>query len=184
MHRLFVAVDLPEHVKTSLMSLCAGVPGAKWRREDQFHLTLRFIGEVDGGIARDIADALDNVQAPAFDVAMRGVGHFGDNKRARVLWAGVDAADALKFLHDRIERTLISIGLEPEGRKYRPHVTLARLHGARLHDVTAFEARFGDYRTASFHVDRFVLFSSFLSGNGAIYTAEAEYPLAAAMSGA
>lgn len=181
MHRLFVAVDLPEDVRSSLLAMCAGVPGAKWRRNDQLHLTLRFIGDVDGGVARDVYDALGNVQAPAFDLAIRGVGHFGDNRRARVLWAGVDSPDALKFLHDRVERALVNVGLEPEGRKYKPHVTLARLAGARLHDITEFEARFGDFRSTAFHVDHFVLYSSFLSGEGAIYTAEAEYPLATGM---
>lgn len=180
MHRLFVAVDLPQAVKSALQGLCAGVPGAKWRRQDQLHLTLRFIGEVDGGVARDVCDALDGVQAPAFDIAVSGVGHFGDKRRPRVLWAGVDGVDPLKFLRERVERTLVNIGLEPEGRKYRPHVTLARLQGARMHDVTEFESLHGDFRSVTFHVDRFVLFSSFLSGAGAIYTAEAEYPLDAA----
>ena len=90
MHRLFVAVDLPDTVKTSLESLCAGVPGAKWRTRAQFHVTLRFIGEVDGGTARDIDEALSGVRAPSFDMAVCGIGHFGDNRRPRVLWAGVD----------------------------------------------------------------------------------------------
>ena len=177
MHRLFVAVDLPDAVKSSLLELCAGVPGAKWRTFDQFHVTLRFIGEVDGGMARDIDEALTHVEAPAFDVSLRGIGHFGDNRRPRVIWAGVDDPEPLKHLHDRIERAMTSIGLEPEGRKYRPHVTLARLGGTRMHHISEFEACYGDFRSPPFHIDRFVLYSSFLSSERAIYTAEAEYAL-------
>jgi len=177
MPRLFVAIELPDPVKDGLVSMCAGVPGAKWRQHAQLHLTLRFIGEVDGGVARDIDEALSRVQAPAFELSLAGIGHFGDARRPRVLWAGVDDGAAVRFLHDRVERVLNAVGLEAEHRKFRPHVTLARMNGARMDQVTAYEAHYGGYRSDSFRVDGFTLFSSFLSREGAIYTAEADYPL-------
>jgi 2'-5' RNA ligase len=129
-------------------------------------------------MARDIHDVLEQVKAPGFRLALRGIGHFGDRKHPRTLWAGVDNAEPVKFLHDRVERALTSVGLAPESRKFRPHVTLARLQGARMPAVTAFESRCNSFASEPFAVDRFVLFSSFLAGEGAIYTAEAEYPLA------
>jgi len=182
MPRLFIALELPDAVKDALMRMCAGVPGAKWRKHEQLHLTLRFIGEVDGGIARDIAEALTLVRAPGFELALRGIGHFGDGRRPRVLWAGVDAAEPVRFLHDRIERVLGDVGLPSERRKFRPHVTLARLNGVRMHHVTEFESHFGGYRSPGFPVHGFTLFSSFLYRDGAIYTPEADYPLVPAQA--
>lgn len=186
MLRLFVALDLPEGAKSSLMSLCHGVPGAKWRRPDQLHLTLRFIGEVDGAMARDIVDALGRIEAPAFDLAIRGLGHFGDARRLRVLWAGVDMEPALKRLQGKVARALQEVGLEDEHRKFHPHITLARLQGARMDDITRFECMCGGYEKMPIRVDNFVLYSSYLSGQGAIYTPEAIYPLGepAALDGA
>lgn len=177
MVRLFVALDLPESAKSTLIRLCHGVPGAKWRRPDQLHLTLRFIGEVDGAMARDIADALGRIEAPAFDLNIRGVGHFGDARRLRVLWAGVDPQPALKRLQSKVARALQEVGLEAEHRKFHPHITLARLQGARMDDITRFECISGGYGAVPVTIDSFVLYSSYLSGEGAIYTPEAVYPL-------
>jgi len=177
MLRLFVALDLPQEVKAALMTLCHGVAGAKWRRDDQLHLTLRFIGEVDGAMARDIADVLGRIEAPTFQINVRGLGHFGDQKRPRILWAGVDSEPALKRLQGKIVRALQEVGLEDEHRKFHPHITLARLQGARMPDITGFEATCGAYPTLTVPVDNFVLYSSYLSGEGAIYTPEAVYPL-------
>ena len=177
MLRLFVALDLPQETKSALMTLCHGVAGARWRRPDQLHVTLRFIGEVDGAMARDIVDVLGRIDAPAFELTVRGLGHFGDRKRPRVLWAGVDGEPALKRLQGKIVRALQEVGLEDEHRKFHPHITLARLQGARIADVTGFESLCGGYPALTVPVDNFVLFSSYLSGEGAIYTPEAVYPL-------
>jgi 2'-5' RNA ligase len=175
--RLFVALDLPADVKTDLARLCHGLPGAKWRNLAQFHLTLRFIGEVDGAQARDIGQALAPIELPAFELALRGVNHFGNRKRPRVLWSGVHETRPVNRLNRRIQRVLAEIGLPPEKRKFRPHVTLAHLNGARMTDVNDFEAAFGGFATRPFRIEAFHLFASFLSSSGAIYTAEADYPL-------
>lgn len=177
MLRLFVALDLPDEVKNPLIGLCHGVAGARWRRPDQLHLTLRFIGEVDGAMARDIVDALGHIEAPAFSVTLRGLGHFGDARRPRVLWAGVDPEPALKRLQGKVARALQEVGLEDERRKFHPHVTLARLQGARMEDISQYECLWGGYPSMTVPIDSFVLFSSYLSGEGAIYTPEAVYAL-------
>ncbi len=175
--RLFVAIDLPETIKSRLALLCAGVPGAKWVGPESCHLTLRFIGEVDGDVFRDTRLALAEVRAEAFELRLAGVGHFGQRRRVRQLWAGVEAEPALDSLQRRVESALTTIGLEPERRKFHPHVTLARLKDAPMERVGAFLADNSLFESESFPAEAFVLFSSFLSHSGAIHRAEATYPL-------
>jgi 2'-5' RNA ligase len=175
--RLFVAIELPADIKQRLAPLCHGVAGAKWRGIEQFHLTLRFIGEVDGAQARDIDLALAEIELPPFELALRGIGHFGDKRRPRALWTGVGGNSMLKRLNRRVERVLSEIGIALEARKFTPHVTLAYLKDARMADVNAYEGQNGGFATPAFPIDHFSLFSSFLSSSGAIYSTEAEYSL-------
>ena len=184
MPRLFVAIDLPDAVKRDLERLCAGVPGASWLALAQFHVTLRFIGEVDGALARDVAVALAGIDGESFAMSLAGLGHFGRGRRIHTLWAGVRADGGLFALRERIEARLVALGLEPEHRKYKPHVTLARLKEVgegRLADYLAAHAAFAGDR---FAVDSFALFSSFLGHEGAIHTIEGSYPLRPATAGA
>ncbi len=183
MPRLFVALDLPDDVKRGLERLCAGVPGARWLSAAQFHLTLRFIGEVDGALFKDVAAMLDGIDGDGFTLSLAGLGCFGKGRKMHTLWVGVHAEPGLFELQERIEAQLCTIGLEPEHRKYKPHVTIARLKGVN-------DGRLADYLVAhegfvsdGFAVDSFALFSSFLSHNGAIYTIENSYPLRPAVSG-
>ncbi|MDP6708847.1 MAG: RNA 2',3'-cyclic phosphodiesterase [Alphaproteobacteria bacterium] len=180
MIRLFVAIPLPEAVRSQLMSLCAGVRGARWSPQENMHLTLRFIGEVEEPELADIAGALSMVGGSAFPLVLKGVGQFGDRRRARVLWAGVAASEALLRLQRRTESQLQRAGIAPEGRRYSPHVTLARLNNVGLDRVAPFLVEHGRFETLPFEVDRFVLYSSHLGQAGAIHTPEAEYPLEAA----
>lgn len=175
--RLFVAVALPETERQRLALLGGGVPGARWLPAENLHLTLRFIGEADGHAFHDIAAALREIDTAAFDLRLSGVGYFGDKRRVRVLWAGVDGNDALRALQQRVETALVRAGLPPEGRKFHPHVTLARLRDAPLGRVERFLAEQGGYVSQPFRVSEFVLFSSHLGGEGAIYRPEAEFPL-------
>ena len=175
--RLFVALPLPEALRTRLSALAAGLPGARWLPPENLHVTLRFIGEVDGGQTRDIDAALAQVRAPGFPVTLAGVDRFGSGAKVRALWAGVEANPALEHLYGRIEQALHTAGLPPDGRKFKPHVTLARFKnnpGGRLPEYLAHHARF---RAEPFQAEVFALYSSFLSHNGAIYTEEAAYPL-------
>src|SRR5258708_16753027 len=123
MLRLFVGIALPPETKLRLSLISAGVPGARWVDPGNYHVTLRFIGEVDEGMAGDIDAALARIHAKPFDLVLTGVGQFGD----RMLWAGVEKNPALLHLRDKVESALVRLGPEPEPRPCLPHVTLARL---------------------------------------------------------
>ena len=176
MIRLFVAIELPEAVRSRLVALQGGVPGARWMTDDQLHLTLRFIGEVDENVAHDIDDALLTIRAPAFELELSGVGEFGGNN-SRALWAGVRANGALVHLQKKVETALQRIGLEPETRKFSPHVTLARLRASPREKVMQFLSHYSLFSSGPFRVDRFVLFSSHQGSGGSVYHAERVYPL-------
>jgi len=177
MVRLFVGVELPEDVRERMSALCGGVPGARWVPPENLHLTLRFIGEVDGGEADDIYHALSSVRPRSFDLTLSGVGHFESSGEVRQLWVGVERNAELVALRDRIESTLVRVGLPPEGRRFTPHVTLARLRDTPVHRASTFLAHNSLFRAGPITVSHFTLFSSFLQGTGPIYTAEADYPL-------
>lgn len=176
MIRLFVALELPESVSARLTLMGGGVPGARWQRQEQLHLTLRFIGEVDEGIARDIDDALSGIREPRFPLEIFGVGQFG-GKLPHTLWAGVRSSEALLHLQRKIETTLQRLGLQAEQRKFTPHVTLAKLKSPPREKVLEFLSHNGLFSLPSFTVERFALFSSQLSPNGSIYRVERTYAL-------
>ena len=176
MIRLFVALQLPENVRTRLTALQGGVPGARWASDSQLHLTLRFIGEVDGNVAHDIDDVLAGIRAPAFALELLGVGEFG-GKRPRALWAGVRANEALLHLQKKIETALQRIGLAAEERKFSAHVTLARMRSSPREKVVQFLTHHGLFASEPFKVEHFVLFSSHLGSGGSVYHAERIYPL-------
>jgi 2'-5' RNA ligase len=176
--RLFVAIDLSEEIKKELGVLACGVPGARWVPSDQLHLTLRFIGEVDGVVASRVRDALETIRAQPFSLRLREFGCFPPRKEPRVLWIGVEPKDPLIALRNRIETALIRNGLDPEGRKYSPHITIARLEGTPLTRLTNFMAGNNLYTSPTFPVESFQLYSSKLTAKGAIHKQEATYPLA------
>ena len=179
MIRLFVGIELPETMRERLAGLCAGVPGAKWVAPENLHLTLRFIGEVEYGLADDIDAALMKLQAPRFDMVLDGVGFFGKASAARTLWVGVRKCAALTRLQGKIEIAVQRLGLPAEERKFSPHVTLARLRGAPAARLQRFVGENGHFLAEPIPVDHFVLYSSALGNSGAVYTPEARYPLAA-----
>jgi RNA 2',3'-cyclic 3'-phosphodiesterase len=185
MIRLFVGLELPTDIRMRLAILCGGVPGARWVRAESYHLTVRFIGEVDEGRFEDIAAALSRIRASAFELTLEGISTFGKESMPHTLWVGVQRNDALQALHAKVDRALVNIGFEPEGRKYSPHVTLARLRDASPVRLGAFVAANSLFRGGPARIDGFVLYSSFLSRSGAIYEPEARYPLGAgALAGA
>ncbi len=177
MVRLFVGLALPAEVRRHLALMAGGLPGARWTREDSYHLTLRFIGEVDQGLADDIDGMLGHLSAEAFELTLSGVGFFGKAKAARALWAGVTPSAALLRLQSKIEAGLQRMSLPAEERKYTPHVTLARLRGAPAGRLEAYVADHSRFTAGPFPVREFTLFSSFLSSSGAIHTPEATYAL-------
>jgi RNA 2',3'-cyclic 3'-phosphodiesterase len=175
--RLFTALSLPDEIAGPLLLMQAGVPGARWQKWEQLHLTLRFIGETDGAEANVIDDALAAIAAPAFTLELKGVGSFG-GKNPRDLWAGAAPNEALLHLNRKIESALQRIGLKPEARKFMPHVTLARLKNAPRGAVMDYLTDHALYASAPFAVSAFALYSSKLTSDGSIYRVEKEYGLA------
>ena len=178
MIRLFVGLDLPERTRATLSGLAIGIPGAHWVPEENLHLTLRFIGEVDEDEANDLHDALSAVRAPAFTLEIAGTGVFETARKPHTLWASVAKSDPLVRLQGKVESALVRAGLKREERKFKPHITLARLKGTapeRLHPVLAAQALLRE----EMPVDHFTLFSSRLGSGDPVYTAEAEYALGA-----
>jgi 2'-5' RNA ligase len=176
MIRLFVALEIPEAVRTRLTLIQGGVPGARWSTVDQFHLTLRFIGEVSENVAGDIDDVLAALRVPAFNLELAGVGKFG-GKIPRALWADVRASAELLHLQKKIEAVLQRIGLPAEERKFTPHVTLARLRGSPREKVMDFLSHNGLFASGPFDVSNFALFSSRLGSSGSVYAIERRYAL-------
>lgn len=175
--RLFVALPLPEPVRQHLALLAGGIPGARWVDPESLHATLRFIGEADPGQAEDVDATLADVRAPAFDVSVAGVGHFGTGRRIHSLWAGIDGGTALRHLQAKVESAVVRAGFPPEGRKFAPHVTLARLKAAPAPRVGAFIQANAAFAAAPFRAERFTLFESHLGHDGARYAALRSYPL-------
>ena len=175
MPRLFTGVEIPSDIGQALAMLRGGLPGARWITPENYHLTLRFIGDVDDLIAQEVALMLGRVRRAAFDLHLEGLTSFG-GRRPRAVVANVAAAQALLEVQAEHERLMQRIGLEPEGRKYMPHVTLARLRDSSSLDVADYLSARGYFRTAAFPVSRFVLFSSRNSVGGAPYVVEASYP--------
>jgi 2'-5' RNA ligase len=177
MTRLFVGIELSDDVKAALLRLESGIPGARWQTAEQLHLTVRFIGDVDGAVAEDIASALAMIDAPGFEVEITGVGIFGPLKRAHTLWTGIRDNPALVRLQEKVESALVRSGLKPETRKYHPHVTLARLGNPSKTRLQDFLGAHDGLRVPPFAVDHFTLFSSFMTSKGSIYSIEETYPL-------
>jgi len=176
MPRLFSAIEIPRSIAERLTMLRSGLSGARWIDPENYHLTLRFIGDVDGATARDFTNALGAIDVPPFELKLRGLGSFGGNK-PRAIFADLAPCEALETLQRAHERAAREAGLPPESRNFKPHVTLARLRGARADAVAAYLERQGGAAAEPFAVNRFVLYSSRNSVGGGPYVIEAAYDL-------
>jgi 2'-5' RNA ligase len=179
MPRLFTALEIPADIGQSLAMMRGGLPGARWIDAENYHLTLRFIGDIDDVLAGDVALMLGRVRRGAFDVRIDELVSFGGRK-PRAVVAAVSPVPALMELQAEHERLLQRLGLEPEGRKYTPHITLARLRDSSSRQVAEYLSARGHFRSPPFHASRFVLYSSRASVGGGPYVVEAAYPLAEA----
>ena len=176
MPRLFVALEVPRNAAMSLSLLRGGLPGARWVDVENFHITLRFIGDIDGRTADEVVDRLDRIDRPEFPLFLTGVGSFGSRK-PHSIYAGVSPHPEMFALQAEIERICQRLGLPADPRKFTPHVTLARLRNSRLEDVVSYLAGRGNFHTAPFLVGRFVLMSSKESVGGGPYVTEEVFPL-------
>jgi 2'-5' RNA ligase len=175
--RLFVALSLPGELRQRLKTLCNGVRDARWVEEQNIHLTLRFIGEVEEPELAYIMAALSSVQAEQFDLTLSGVGHFESRQKVRSLWAGIQPSPALEALQQRIESVLTRHGIAPDGRKFSPHITLARLKQLPPAYVRDWLEGNSYFQSSSFAVEDFTLFESYRARSGAIYTPLQAFPL-------
>ncbi|MGV1753746.1 RNA 2',3'-cyclic phosphodiesterase [Agrobacterium sp. CG674] len=176
MPRLFTALEIPRNAAMSLSLLRGGLPGARWIDVENYHITLRFIGDIDGRTADEVVNRLDRIDRPEFQVNLTGIGSFG-SKKPHSIWAGVSPSAEMNALQSEIERMCQRLGLPPDPRKFTPHVTLARLRHSRLDDVVHYLSGRGDFRTSSFNIGRFVLMSSKESVGGGPYIVEEAFPL-------
>ena len=176
MHRLFVAIRPPVRVRDALLDMMGGISGARWQDDDQLHLTLRFIGEVDRHEGDDIHAVLGSIHQPRFDLAISGLGMFDRRGIPEVAWAGVAPQEPVLRLHKKVDQAIVRAGQEPERRAFHPHITLARL-GRGAGSVEGFLGSTG-VSSAPFTVDSFSLIESHLTPDRAVYTEVERYPLA------
>lgn len=179
MHRLFVGLRPPASVRAQLRAAMGGVPQARWQDDDQLHLTLRFIGEVDRRVAEDIAVALGHLRAAPIEVALAGTGAFDKHGRSDAIWAGVTPHDALAALHNKVDRALTGAGVTPDTRAYLPHITLARLpRSAGVEpEIARYLADTAGLTSDPFTLGHVTLFESTLGRGGARYEVVERYPL-------
>jgi 2'-5' RNA ligase len=176
MPRLFSGIEIPSSIAQRLTLVRAGLSGARWIDPENYHLTLRFLGDVDGVVAREFAQGLGDIVAAPFELKLGALASFGGRK-PRSVFASVSASEPLQVLQRAHERAARVAGLPPEPRNYTPHVTVARLRGASSEAVAAYLERQGGLVSLPFEVNRFVLFSSRNSIGGGPYVVEAAYPL-------
>jgi len=176
MHRLFVAFRPPPATRRLLLAAMGGISAARWQTDDQLHLTLRFIGEVDRHRAGDVHAALGAVHQPRFEIALNGIGAFDRRGWPDAVWAGVTPHEPLKALHNKVDAALIRVGIEPDQRAFLPHITLARLKRSSGSVGNLLESS-GGLSSPPFTVDHFGLFESDLTPEGAVYSIVERYGL-------
>jgi len=177
MIRLFVAVYPPPDIRARLAGLCAGITDARWVSPENMHLTLRFIGEVEEPRLEDIGYELRGIRAASFPLTLAGVGHFENRGRVRAIWAGVQPSPELVELQHRVDAAIRRAGLGTEGRRFSPHVTLARLKNAKPDAVGRWLQANGAFRGFPFDVSEFTLFASHQGKEAAVYQPLEDYPL-------
>ncbi|MFC0386740.1 RNA 2',3'-cyclic phosphodiesterase [Muricoccus vinaceus] len=178
MVRLFVALALPETLRTQLSMLAGGIQGARWVPPGNYHLTLRFIGEVENWRADEVDEALSAIRCKPFELSLRGVGTFEKAGKIQALWIGVEKNDGLTHLQSKIETALQRVGLDPERRRFAPHVTLARTDRAPPDKLVAWVQAHNLFRAPPETMEHFTLFSSRLGKESPVYVPEVEYELA------
>jgi 2'-5' RNA ligase len=176
MHRLFVAIRPPPSIRQLLLSAMGGISGARWQSDDQLHLTLRFIGEVDRHVAGDIHAALGSVHHAPFALALNGIGSFDRRGHPGVVWAGVTPHEQVRVLHHKVDAALRHAALPPDERAFLPHIVIARLNRSAGTIGNLLEEA-GGLTSPVFTVDSFALFESDLTHEAAVYSIIERYPL-------
>lgn len=176
--RLFVALALPDNIRWQLRLICGGLAGAsRWVPPENLHITLRFLGEVDGRDMDYVDAALAGIRAPRFSLRFKGVDAFTSGQRVKAVYAGIEKQPALQHLHDKVESAVVRAGLEPDGQKYTPHVTLTRPKDAPLKKLQHYLAEHSLFKTEPFDITHFTLYASELGSEQSVYTALRSYAL-------
>lgn len=175
MARVFIAIELPDEIKAVLGSFVDEVPGLRWVPPEQIHLTLRFVGDLLPQTLAQLKKNLSAVTCAPFPLTLRGVGHFPPHGHPRVLWVGLDESAPLAALQHQVESAVVRVGVAPEGRRFSPHITLARIKENASAAVARFEAQQRELVLPTFTASEFILFSSVLSQRGATHRKEETY---------
>lgn len=178
MPRLFTGFEIPAQTGLMLSLLRGGLKGARWIDPENYHITLRFIGDIDDREADDVADALDRVHRKPVEIRLNGLGSFG-NGNPHAVWARVEPSTELSELQAEQERIIQRLNLPPERRKFLPHLTVARCRTSSNEDVARWLSERGDFQAPPFVAGRFVLFSAKASVGGGPYLIEEIYPFSA-----
>lgn len=176
MPRLFTALEVPYSIAMPLSLLRSKLPGARWVEEENYHITLRFFGDVENHIADEIVHMLSRIEQAPFSLQLQGLDVFG-SKKPRVLYARVMPCETLNALHASIERIAQKLHLSSDKVNFVPHVTLAHFTQVKLDDLAQYLSSHGYFKTETFHIDRFVLMSSKESVGGGPYIIEEKWPL-------
>ena len=180
MPRIFTGIEIPPATRDALSLLRGGLPGARWIDAENYHITIRFIGDVDGCSAAEIDEMLSLVRRLPFQLEIVGLDFFGA-RRPHALIARIAPSSELSELYSEHERLMQRLGRPPEARRYAPHVTLARLRGTSETQMASHLSQRGRVAIPPFSVDRFALFSARESVGGGPYVVEAAYPLSEAV---
>lgn len=177
MMRLFVGLAVPEDTAHDLARLADNMPGARWTEPENMHVTLRFIGEVSELEAEDIHHELARITAKPFGYEIAGLDTFGQGRKAHALFARVILTPELELLQGRTESAVARTGRPRETRKFKPHVTLARLNKPSEERLQSFIAANNLVRAGPIGVDHFILYESRPGNGGPVYIPLHEYPI-------
>ncbi|WP_440999627.1 RNA 2',3'-cyclic phosphodiesterase [Fodinibius sp. SL11] len=175
--RLFIAIPIPEAVKKRLLDLQQPIEGMRWQAKEQMHLTLKFVGEVDETTGNKLRKEMTKIAHPNFSMTIAGIGYFPEGKHPKVVWAGVKQNELLFELHEKIEGYCQNMGICPEKRPFKPHVTVARTKGTSKRAVTSFINQHKKFAVRDILVDEFVLYESKLHSDGARHSRLQSYRL-------
>ena len=177
MQRLFIALDLPEDIRLQVFGMGTSLGRTRPVPLEQIHLTLKFIGDVDGATALDIRDSLATISHFVGNISLKAPGVFPPRGNPRVLWVGIEPQDQVRRLHRKIENCLQAIGVEREKRKFTPHITLARFGDKGVKHLAEFLAGNSFFSSPLFMPETFTLYASQLTPKGAIHTPIKSYVL-------
>ena len=177
MLRLFAGLAVPWDLAVRMEPLMKGLPGARFVDEDNLHLTLRFIGEVTHDDAEEIAHEISRIDHPLITLACQGLGTFGESHLAHSLWVDLKPNDSLAALQKKVDGAVVRAGQPREGRKFKPHITIARTRGVHADRLHSYLERHAGFRAPPVTIDHITLFSSVLHKDGSIYTPEVDFPL-------